>query len=65
MEPYYKKEITMDGIVDILKDCPDLKYPIQYNNGMYEISKGMYTGEKGYYLFMDALDKEMRKSIGR
>ena len=57
--------ITLESVENILKDFPELSYPRYYSNGVYEISKGCFTGAKGYHTFIDAVDKELKKTIGR
>lgn len=51
----YFKPITIEDMNNILKDFPNLNYPKQCNKNLYEISKGVFTNEKGLKEFKKEL----------
>jgi len=57
--PIYK-QITIEDIEKLLKLHPELEYPKYYGEGLYEISKGCFTGEKGLELFEYELTKQLK-----
>ena len=59
MENIYSK-LTLKDIEEFLIDMPDLAYPKYHGDGLYEISKGCFTGSEGIKMFNEALTNELK-----
>ena len=62
MDSIYKK-ITVDDIEKILSKSPSLQYPKYHGEGIYEVSKGCFTGRLGMKMFNEAFEKHIKEYL--
>lgn len=61
----YKREFSLKDLEEAIKEVGLPEYPKYLGNGLWKLSEGCITGQRGYELYMEKLKKQVKKDNER